>query len=128
MNTKYVMISSVCFMGLLGLAASFFPKEILESAGQTPTELLTLLLQITGALYLGFALINWMAKKILIGGIYSKPLCMGNFLHFMVAALALVKATMDNPTSKYILIATVAYSTFAVLFGFILFTNPREVA
>lgn len=115
-------------MGLLGIAASFFPKEILTAAGQPSTELLTLLLQIVGALYLGFALLNWMAKNILIGGIYSRPLCMGNFLHFIVAALALVKATMNNPASKYILIATVVYTIFAILFGLVLFTNPGKVA
>ena len=124
MNTRYVMISSSIFMGLLGLSTIFLPVEILNYIGLNSTILPTLLIQITGALYLGFALMNWMAKTVLIGGIYSKPLCLGNFLHFTVAGLALIKAAFRNPDLKYILIAAIAYSIFAILFGLVLFTSP----
>lgn len=127
MNTKYLMISSSIFMGVIGLFASFLPAEILNSVGLPSTVLPVLLLQITGALYLGFALMNWMAKAILIGGIYSKPLCIGNFLHFAVAGIALIKAAMNNPGVKYVLIATIIYSIFAILFGFVLFTSPKKI-
>ena len=124
MNTRYLMISSSIFMGLLGLSTIFLPIEILNYFGLNSTILPTLLIQITGALYLGFALMNWMAKTVLIGGIYSKPLCIGNFLHFTVGGLALIKAAFRNPDLKYILIAAIAYSIFAILFGLVLFTSP----
>ena len=127
MNTKYLMISSSIFMGVIGLFASFLPAEILNSVGLPSTVLSVLLLQITGALYLGFALMNWMAKAILIGGIYSKPLCIGNFLHFAVAAIALIKAAVNNPGLKYVLIATILYSIFGILFGIVLFTSPKKM-
>lgn len=113
-------------MGLLGLLASFLPDEILNSVGLTSTVLPTLLLQITGALYLGFALMNWMAKTVLIGGIYSRPLCIGNFLHFTIAALALIKVTLNNTSLEYVLIATIIYSVFAIMFGLVLFTSPTK--
>lgn len=124
MNTKYLMISSAVFMGLLGLLASFLPKEILNSVGVDSTILPTLLIQITGALYLGFALMNWMAKTALIGGIYSRPLCIGNFLHFTVAGLALIKGAFHHAGLNYILIAAIVYSLFVILFGVVLFTSP----
>ncbi len=124
MNTKYLMIASSIFMGFLGLYATFFPAEILNYAGVNATVLTTLFVQITGALYLGFALMNWTAKTVLIGGIYSKPLCLGNFLHFTVAGLALLKGTWNNSDLKYILIVTIVYAAFAILFGFVLFTSP----
>lgn len=127
MNTKYLMISSSILMGIIGLFTSFVPAEILKSVGLPSTVLPVLLLQITGALYLGFALMNWMAKAILIGGIYSKPLCIGNFLHFTVAGLALIKAAVNNPALKYVLIATIIYSIFAILFGIVLFTSPKKM-
>ena len=120
------MISSSIVMGLTGVTASFFPKEILDSIGLTANELSVLFVQITGALYLGFAVMNWMAKTVLIGGIYSRPLCMGNFLHFTVAALALIKAATNNSNLKYVWVATIVYAIFAVLFGIILFTNPGK--
>ncbi|HXS55845.1 MAG TPA: hypothetical protein VN726_06955 [Hanamia sp.] len=126
MNTKYLMIASALFMGLLGLSASFLPAEILNYASLNSTVLPTLLIQITGALYLGFALMNWMAKTLLIGGIYSRPLCIGNFMHFTIAGLALIKATFNHYDVKIVLIAAIAYSLFAILFGFVLFTNPTK--
>ncbi len=126
MNTKYLMIASSMFMGLLGLFSTFLPTEILLYAGLTSTVLPTLLIQITGALYLGFALMNWMAKTVLIGGIYAKPLCIGNFLHFSIAGIALIKGASRNPDLKCILIAAIAYAIFAILFGFVLFTSPLK--
>jgi len=86
----------------------------------------TLIIQIVGALYLGFAMMNWMAKAVLIGGIYARPLCMGNFLHFTIAALALIKATVNNTSLKYVWVATIVYSIFAILFGIVLFTSPNK--
>lgn len=76
------MTASSVFMGLIGIALSFMPNEFLEILGQMQNETLNLILQLTGALYFGFAMTNWMAKAVLIGGIYSRPLSIGNFSHF----------------------------------------------
>ena len=74
MNTKLLMTTSSVFMGLIGIALSFMPNEVLETFGQEPNEILTLTLQLTGSLYFSFAMTNWMAKAAIIGGIYSRPL------------------------------------------------------
>lgn len=125
MNTKLLMIASAIFMGLLGIALNFIPGEILKIFGQVSNGTLTLTLQVTGALYIGFAMTNWMAKTVLIGGIYARPLCIGNFFHFFIAGLTLVKATFNiNPFSVYILIVTIIYVILAILFGYVFFTNP----
>ncbi|MEO8823885.1 MAG: hypothetical protein ABI366_09935 [Ginsengibacter sp.] len=124
MNSKYIMSASAIVTGLLGLAASFLPKEILMNAGVSPNETLILLVQVTGALYVGFAIMNWMAKTVLIGGIYAKPLAMGNFTHFLIAAIALLKAATTHSVSPYLWMAAVIYAIFALLFGMVLFTSP----
>src|SRR5215203_259427 len=117
MNSKNVMVASSVFTGLLGLAASFFPKEILNTFGLSQTETLTLFIQISGALYIGFAVMNWMAKTVLIGGIYARPLAMGNFAHFMIAAIALIKSALNNSVLQYLWFGAILYSILAVLFG-----------
>lgn len=124
MNTKFLMTASSIVMGILGLAAIFLPKEILINLGQPQTELLTLFVQMTGALYFGFAIMNWMAKTVLIGGIYARPLCIGNFSHFVIAGLALLKATSINRSLPFGIL-TIVYLLFAILFGIVLFTNPK---
>jgi hypothetical protein len=126
MNSKYIMAASAILLGFLGLAVSFLPKEILMNAGISSNEALILLVQIAGALYIGFAIMNWMAKAVLIGGIYAKPLAMGNFTHFFIAAIALLKAATHHPGSPYWWMAAIVYSLFAILFGKILFTSPLK--
>lgn len=125
MNTKLLMTASSVFMEFIGLALSFISREVLEILGQVPNEILTLILQLTGALYFGFAITNWMAKSVLIGGIYSRPLSIGNYSHFFIAGLALVKTLFNgNISSTYIFIFTIIYVLFAILFGYYLFTHP----
>ena len=126
MNSKYIMMASSIFLGLLGILASFLPNELLENIGVSPIGALTLFIQIGGAIYFGFAIMNWMAKTVLIGGIYARPLVMGNFTHFVVAAIALIKATINHATSDYVWVAAIVYSIFAILFSIILFSTPTK--
>jgi len=127
MNTKLLMTISAIFMGLIGIGLSFIPDEILEITGYLPSNEIKLGLQLAGALYLGFAMTNWMAKAVLIGGIYSKPLCIGNFSHFFIASLALVKFMIRvGNFSIYMLILTIIYTVLAISFGYVLFTHPKQ--
>lgn len=91
MNTKYLMIASSVFLGLIGLLCVFAPHEILLYCRLEESEIFELIIQILAALYLGFALLNWTAKANLIGGIYSKPVSLGNFLHFLIGGITLSK-------------------------------------
>lgn len=131
MNTKLLMIASAVFMGLTGIALSFTPSEILEYLGQVPNPILTLTLQLMGALYFGFAVTNWMAKGNLMGGIYGKPLCIGNLAHFLIGGLALLKFafnnTDSNKTQTFFLILALIYLVLGISFIYIFFTTPKSL-
>ena len=124
MNTRLLMTASALFTGLLGVVASFLPQEILASFGATLDVFSVLVVQLAGALYLGIAILNWMARANLIGGIYSRPVAMGNFLHFMMGALVLLRAWIDGITGIAIPAGASVYTIFAVWFGLILFNHP----
>ncbi len=94
MNTKALMAASALFMGCLGVAASFLPQEILTWIGAPSQGALPLLVQLGGALYVGFAMVNWMAKANLLGGIYNRAVAMGNFAHFFIGATVLIKGLL----------------------------------
>lgn len=126
MNTKLLMISSALTMGIVGIFLEFIPQEVLNYFGSQPTGTSTLLMQLTGALYLGFAMMNWMAKTVLIGGIYARPLAMGNFVHFIVGALALLKYGYSASTSVTVWLIAIIYSLLAILFGVVFFTHPLK--
>jgi len=114
------MASSALVMAALGVTATFLPQEIIDALGGNGRTL-PLLVQVLGATYLGFAMLNWMAKESLIGGIYSRPVSMGNFLHFAVAGIALVKAVAAGERAVATLVCTAIYVVFAVAFGAVVF-------
>jgi hypothetical protein len=121
---RIVMAASAAFMFVAGAAATFAPHEILSALGETAAaSAFPIAVQLLGALYLAFAMANWMAKDSLIGGIYNRPLLLGNVLHFVAGALAVMKGI--SSASETILIALAAvYTIFAVLFGRMLFVSP----
>ena len=126
MKTKLLMTSSAVFFGIIGILLSFLPNEIAEYLSVEPTIITILFLQILGALYLGFGILNWTAKGSLIGGIYNKPIVLGNLLHFAVGAIELIKVISNIQIHREIIIfLTVFYVIFALLFAYVIKTNPK---
>jgi len=126
MNTKFIMTVSAIFLAILGIALTFFPREIAEVSGISTSKPFQLLLQVVGALYFSFAMLNWMAKGAIIGGIYNRPIALANFTHFFIVTLALLKAIIDTNLLYNIWWIAVLCLIFAVWFGFILFRSPPE--
>ena len=122
------MRASSFFMGALALPAIFAPQEIVAYSGGPSGAVYTLAVQVFGAVYFGFALLNWMARANLIGGIYSRPVAIGNFVHFFIAAVALLKAVLTGEHRLPAVLGAVAYAAFALLFTLVLFGNPLRTA
>jgi hypothetical protein len=114
-------------MAVAGLALSFAPAEVVSAFGVDAIPVVVFA-QLTGALYLGFAILDWMARESTIGGIYNRPLALGNFTHFLVGALALLKAASKTPHWLPGWIAAIVYSLLALGFGAVLFGSPRSVS
>ena len=128
MNTKILMTASALFLGIIGILLSFFPQEIANYLNFDTNLISILFLRILGSLYLGFGILNWMAKGNLIGGIYSRPLAIGNLMHFAVSAIAFIKITFKIQTNfEFILSLTIIYSIFTLCFAYIFMTNPSKI-
>jgi hypothetical protein len=119
------MRASALVLGLLGAAGAFAPDELLGWLDAPALPLLVLLVQFLGALYLGFAGLNWMARDNLIGGIYSRPVAVGNLLHFLTAGLAALKLLASTPYLPGLWLFTLIYAAFAAGFAIVLFRHPR---
>jgi hypothetical protein len=127
MKTKPLMTISAIFLAIIGILLSFLPKEIANYLDVELNVITILFLKMLSALYLGFAILNWMAKGTLIGGIYNKPIAIGNLMHFGVGAIALVKIASNIQTQSVIIISlTAMYVIFALLFAYIFRTNPTK--
>ena len=123
MNTQLLMAASAIVMGVAGILFSFMPQEVLSYVSSDPSLVNSLIVQLMGALYFSFAMANWTAKANLIGGIYNRPLAIGNLTHFIIGALALSKGYMSSRLNV-ILVPCTLYVVFGVLFGMVFFTHP----
>jgi hypothetical protein len=125
MNTKLLMTVSALFLGIIGISLSFLPEEIISHFDADGNVIIILILQLLGALYLGFGILNWMAKGSTIGGIFNKPIVIGNLMHFSITAIALIKLLLVVDTHFVILlIFSVIYTVFTLSFIYIFRTNP----
>lgn len=121
------MSISAVTMAAVGAGLIFLPKDLAQLAGVDPNTVTAIILQVLGSLYFAFAMLNWMSKGNLIGGIYGRPIAVGNFTHFFVGGLGLIKTAIIFPTALMVSSAAV-YGIFAGLFGLILFTHPGKKA
>ncbi len=125
MNTKPLMTLNAIILALIGISLIFLPKEILDYFELSASDTLELLMQITGSLYFAFAMLNWMSKGSIIGGIYGRPIAIANLTHFVIAGLSLIKGIMANSGLSYVIWSiAIVYSIFAILFGIVAFKHP----
>lgn len=121
MNTKILMTSTSLVLALAGALTLFAPDLILTLMNATVTAQLLVLVQLLGALYFSFALMDWTAKDSAIGGIYARPVSLGNFSHFFTGTLVLAKQLIASEFSLPILLVTLVYAVFAVIFYWLVF-------
>jgi hypothetical protein len=124
LHTRTLLTISSLFLLAMGVVLTFAPEETLHYFGMPAWPPLQFLAQSAGGLYLGFAILDWMSKYSVIGGIYGRPLVMGNFLHFFAVAATLARSggmMREHPIFRVLL---AVYVLLAVWFGLVLRTNP----
>lgn len=117
MNSRTLLTASALFLGMAGLALTFAPAELLG----TTSDQHTVVGQLLGAALCGAACINWMQCGAPMGGIYGRPLAIGNLVHFLVGGLALVKVAPHLQPAWLFLPMVVCYLLFAALFAYTAF-------
>ena len=127
LNTKILMLATAIYLNVLGLCLVFLPQEIASFFEVETNQTLILVLQLLGSLYLGFGMMNWIAKNSLIGGIYNHPLVLGNLLHFLVSTFAIFKIVKHYSGTQFIVIISIAflYVIFTLCFGYLLKSSPK---
>jgi hypothetical protein len=117
------MAASAFALGASGLAATFLPQEVLAWLGAHASPPGVTLVQLLGAALIGFGFVNWTAKGSLVGGIYNRPIVLGNLVHFASGALTMARLVPGRASVPLVAIAAV-YVLFAVTFAVALFGDP----
>ncbi len=125
-TSKIILGSSAILLAFSGLALTFFPDVLAESLELPDRSSVMLLIQVIGAMYFGFAMLNWMSRRGLIGGIYNRPIAIANMTHFMMVGIALTKLMLSQASLPQVFwLVTTIYVVYAVIFGWLLFRTPK---
>jgi hypothetical protein len=119
-----LLVSSAAVMGVAGVAATFLPHETAILLGTTTDSRVPILIQLIGAAWFAFAMMNWTARGSAIGGIYGRAVTIGNLTHFMVGGLALVKYVVNGAAHPTVVALAIVYVAFALAFTIAFLRGP----
>ena len=127
MNTKLIMTSTAILLAVLGLSLTFAPDNVIVLLGINDSIIIRLILQLLGAAFYAFAMLNWMAKGAVIGGIYNRPIAVANLTHFLIGGIALTKAVLSNhQLPLFLSVIAGIYSITACVYGFVISHHPGK--
>lgn len=118
------MSTSAIVLGAGGVAGTFMPDEVLHAAGIAASPSMALVIQLYAATLFGWAMLNWTARGNLIGGVYNRPVAIGNLAHFAIGALAAAKSVAAGHVGGIAVGTTAVYVVFAVAFAIVFATTP----
>lgn len=126
MKTPQIMTVSAVLLIAAGIAASFAPDELAALLQSEHSSQFTITVQLLGALWFAFGMVNWTAKETIIGGVYGRPVAIGNLTHFTIGALALLKVCTRIDAPVWLWVLAGIYTVFALLFARIFFRPPQQ--
>jgi hypothetical protein len=121
MLVQRFMEATAIVLGLAALVLIFAPELALARFGIDPTAAVLPLAQLYGAALFGLALTSWMARTMLLGGIYGKAVVAGGFGHSLVGVFALVHAVRASSGNTFLWAACAIYALLALAFGKLMF-------
>ena len=127
MKSKPVMIVSSVGFVVIGFMLLSAPDNVLATGEQASGKLSLLLVQLFGASLMGCGYLNWLARGIVIGGIYGRPLAVGNFIHGLIGFGILMKGVSAGMNTYAVWILLVWYFLYAAGFSVLLFGRAVPV-
>lgn len=123
MPGRVILTLSASALFISGMATLFAPDEIARLLDPVSPSSLAVVIQLFGGSLLGFALLNWMSRRNRIGGIYARPIGLGNLMFFATAALTLVKAASRGHLPFVLMGAGAVFGVLAASFAWLVFAH-----
>ncbi len=92
MLVQRFMEATAIVLGASAIALIFAPELVLARFAIEPGAAVLPLAQLYGAALFGLAITSWIARTMLLGGIYGKAVVAGGFGHALVGVFALLHA------------------------------------
>ncbi len=114
------MTSAAAVLFAAGAALLFAPGELLRLYGASVSPVGLHVAQLLGAALLGFGALDWLARGMVLGGIYGRPVVAANMAQSGISALVLLRAVMDEPANPALWVTMLVTGTFASAFAWLL--------
>lgn len=122
--SRLLMTLSASALAIMGAIGAFLPAELLAWLGTQSSAVLVLLVQAYGASLLGFAMLNWTGRGMTLGGIYGRPLVLGNLMHFGAGGIGAMKLVLAHSEAAKLWPLASSYAVLAIGFGILMFRAP----
>lgn len=110
------MVSSAVVLGVFGFLASFFANELLSHTKVTSQGAGEMFVQFMSAGMLSLAVLNWMGRNTVLGGIYGRPILTGNLVYFLIVLINMIKMLIAKPELPGMWILAAIYLIFTIGF------------
>ena len=113
-------------LGVAGVALLFASDELLPVlvAGFPPAG--SWLGQLLGAAWLGVAVLNWLQRRTVLGGIYGRPIVLTNLTLYFVSALSLLRSQLAGHGTVIPWLLFALCVTMALTYGILLLRGPLD--
>jgi hypothetical protein len=126
------MISSLisrCSAGLLllgGVALLFAPDVVLPALVPAFPAEASWIGQLLAAAWLGVAALNWLQRRVVLGGIHGRPVVFANLVLYFVSALSLSRTLGTGGTPALLWVVVAAMGVLAITYAALLFRGPFD--
>lgn len=117
------MITSGFLNGILGILFTFLPQEAGRFLATASPASAVLFIQLLGAALFAIGLMNYMGRNAILGGIYGKPILLGNMVFHFIAALELIRYVFNSHAIEILWIPAILYAFLAAGFIKLNFTS-----
>lgn len=121
MLVQRFMEATAIVLAAAALALIFAPELVLARFAIEPVPAAIPLAELYGAALFGLAITSWIARTMLLGGIYGKAVVTGGFGHALVGALALLHAVRASSGNAFLWAVCALYALLAIAFGTLMF-------
>lgn len=124
--SRAILSTTAVLAGAAGLAALFAPDEILRAlttggAAAAMPPAAAFVLQLCGGALFGFAMLNWAARGTKVGGIYGRPLALGNLVQWGAGAATWTHLWRAGVHAPAVVAATLVWLACTCAFGYLMF-------
>lgn len=116
MRLNLLLVSAAIVYGLSSLALIFAPTEVLGAANAPSGPVVAWMGQLLGGALFGLAMLNWMQRYSVVGGILGRPILVTN-LSFLAVSFFASLSSWRHTKGHVFLIASAVLGSLFVAFG-----------